>query len=123
MILFFNKLTPSEQLHNDQNEIVFKKTANNKKSRTIKIKKNENLIRIIRENCEKRKVQPCDAFVIPLLALSDYYTSENFKNLNSLNNNETNNNNNNNTKEKAMKKSSDMNLSAGSTGNLFYFIF
>ena len=45
--------------------------------------KNENIIRIIRENCEKQKVMPCDTFIMPLLALSDYYTNENENNENS----------------------------------------
>ncbi len=40
---------------------------------------NENLINIIRENCEKNKVMPCDTFIAPLLALSDYYTNSDNK--------------------------------------------
>lgn len=45
--------------------------------------KNENIIKIIRENCERQKVMPCDTFIMPLLALSDYYTNENENNENS----------------------------------------
>jgi len=42
-------------------------------------KKNENLINIIRENCEKNKAMPCDTFIAPLLALSGYYTNSDNK--------------------------------------------
>lgn len=38
--------------------------------------KNENLINILRENCEKQKVLPCDAFITPLMALSNYYKTD-----------------------------------------------
>ena len=45
----------------------------------MKAKKNEHLIKIIQENCDKKRVLPCDAFVVPLLALSDYYSSDGYK--------------------------------------------
>jgi hypothetical protein len=49
-------------------------TSNNSSNNNAKTK-NENLIRIIKENIEPvNKLQPCDLFLIPLLKLSDYGT-------------------------------------------------
>lgn len=54
----------------------FKRFKSVLNARQTKPPKNENIIRIIKENCEKQKVQPCDAFILPLMALSNFYSAD-----------------------------------------------
>jgi hypothetical protein len=51
--------------------------------------KNEHLINILRENCEKNKTLPGDAFITPLLALSNYYKADKEQPTNKKNNSES----------------------------------
>ncbi len=78
-----NETNTCENTTNITDTIPIKSSAKKVKSRKFKsclgksVKpsvKNENLINIIRENCEKSKIMPCDTFIAPLLALSDYYS-------------------------------------------------